>query len=157
MLLRTLSARPPSRLSGWNVRLVLPFTCHLVHHPFLFFPSSNSQTAAWIADGLLVDPVCQEVPRWHIFQLLCWRYSRLSVPDDIYSSDDEDGQNRPKVMGFSSSISYIDRAVWPAEYVHVENPMLHFKQPNEARRPTRRLLAGLIIFYRLPWILARMY
>jgi len=89
----------------------------------------SQATTAWIADNLLADPVCQEEPRRHIFELLCWRYSQPSVPDDIYSSSDESGQNRPNIIGFSSSWSPIDRAVWPEGYVHFEDSRLQFKQP----------------------------
>lgn len=80
----------------------------------------------------MVDPVCRERRRLHIYILLGWRYFRVLASDDIYSSSDEVAQNAPQVPGFGYRPSDIDRAVWPQGYVHVENSMLVYKQPAAA-------------------------
>jgi hypothetical protein len=56
----------------------------------IFSPSSSFSSqavAAWLQDGLLVDPVCLEERRVHIYNLLGWRYSRPLVPADVAAID----------------------------------------------------------------------
>lgn len=85
--------------------------------------------AAWIADNLMLDGICLERPRTHIYDLLCWRYSRPAIVGQVTTSDEEAEEGAPKIKGFSSSRSYIDRAIWPVTYTHVEDPRLLFTQP----------------------------
>lgn len=71
-----------------------------------------------------MDGICQERTRTHIYDLLCWRYSQPTVSGRVTTSDEEEEEGAPKIRGFSSSRSYIDRAVWPEGYTHVEHPKL---------------------------------
>ncbi|KAI5980880.1 hypothetical protein EDD15DRAFT_2357806 [Pisolithus albus] len=89
--------------------------------------------AAWLADGLMVDGICVEKPPTHIYDLLCWRYSRPAIVGEVTTSDeDEAEEGAPRIRGFRSSRSYIDRAIWPEGYVHVEHPKLLFTQRPDA-------------------------
>lgn len=83
--------------------------------------------AAWLKDELLEDGFCEENPPMHIYDLLSWRYSRPTIVGAVTTSDEEEGVIPPIVRAKARSVSYIDRAIWPDGYTHVEDSRLYFK------------------------------
>ncbi|KIO08014.1 hypothetical protein M404DRAFT_23262 [Pisolithus tinctorius Marx 270] len=90
--------------------------------------------AAWSTDGLLLDLLCRENPRTHIYQLLGRRYSWPTVTGAVTTSDEEEEEEGVvrTTRGFSTAQSYIQRGVWPKEYEHVEHPLLEFTSRPDA-------------------------
>jgi len=92
---------------------------------------SSQAAAAWYADNLLTDMVCVEQHSEHLYDLLGWKYSRPTVSANLSNSETEDLDAQP-VRGWMRTVSRTDRAVWPANYVHVENEKLIYNQPANA-------------------------
>ena len=66
-----------------------------------------------------------EIDARHIFSLLCWHYTHPLVSLNI--SDDSDPETETE-RAMSCSPSRIDRAVWSAQFVHVEDYKLLYNQ-----------------------------
>lgn len=102
----------------------------MVDSALLWFPppASSQAAAAWHADNLLTDMVCVEQPRKHLYDLLPWKYSRPTVSANLSDEDIED-PSVPLTRGLKTTVSWIDRAWWPKDYVHFEHEKLLFNQP----------------------------
>ncbi|KIK22515.1 hypothetical protein PISMIDRAFT_497578 [Pisolithus microcarpus 441] len=74
------------------------------------------------------DMVCVEQPRKHLYDLLPWKYSRPTVSANLSDEDIED-PSVPLTRGLKTTVSWIDRAWWPKDYVHFEHEKLLFNQP----------------------------
>jgi hypothetical protein len=83
--------------------------------------------AAWLADGLILDPVCLEEPQEHIYRLLGWRYTKPDV-----SMKFSDNNEAEVVDQCRRTVNRIDRAVWPANFEHIEDTQLKYNQPSGA-------------------------
>ena len=109
------------------------------HFPDIFFPfalviSYSSQAAAiWLANNFLISGEAVnatgdlEVVGEHIYELLGWRYARPLVPA---SPDDDSVQGTERTSRRTPNA--IDRAVWPANFVHVEDERLNYNQGGNA-------------------------
>jgi hypothetical protein len=74
----------------------------------------------------MLAPECIEAPHNHIYYLLGWRYSLPAVSGNL---TDSEGETMEMVQGWARSSNSIDRAVWAANYMHVEHAMLQYNQP----------------------------
>jgi hypothetical protein len=106
---------------------------------------SSQATAAWLRDGLLVSGLATtvvggpdvknqsqvkgdiETDAKHIFSLLGWRYTNPLVPVNVSKGSDSDAETQPRTQrGSGRSPNRIDRAVWPANFVHIEDEKLSY-------------------------------
>ena len=68
----------------------------------------------------------------HVYRLLSWRYTSPLVTDNISDIDNgNDNAAAATVRAARRNVNWIDRAVWPANYVHVEDERLLFNAVEE--------------------------
>jgi hypothetical protein len=112
--------------------------CFLRHFPCLFLPSSQA-TAKWLQAHILesgeakqvlgrhiVAGECPPDRTEHIFTLLGWRYT-----NPAYGGDDSEPGQRHDVR----IPNPIDRAVWPDDFVHLEDGRLEYSGTTSTPAP----------------------
>ncbi|KAF8644307.1 hypothetical protein AX16_008554 [Volvariella volvacea WC 439] len=113
-------------------RNIEPFRFRKINFAYLGCRDFVSQAVSiWIRVNFLVsdqatimftDPDTEndiQFNDYHIYDLLCWRYSRPLVPTHI---PDETRRAARRIRNL------IDRAIWPANFVHFEHEKLMYNQ-----------------------------
>ncbi|CAA7264994.1 unnamed protein product [Cyclocybe aegerita] len=120
--------------------------------PFFFRKIGAQATAAWLRKAFFVsgeavmvlsDPNAEGdivIDDNHIFSLLGWRYTNPLIPINVPSVPGTVALTR---RGVARSRNLIDRAVWPANFVHVEDEKLkynqHITQEDTTKDPSERI------------------
>ncbi|KAF8325313.1 uncharacterized protein EI90DRAFT_3128881 [Cantharellus anzutake] len=118
-------------------RPMQPFLFRKINGAFFGCRDGMFQVAsAWMDEGWMVDPpICLESPFQHLFYLLGWRYSKLTMdpnPNTSNGIDDNDGPaqswtlQRAQGDSIRATFNPIDRAIWPNGFVHRPHPLLQY-------------------------------
>ncbi|KAF8334620.1 uncharacterized protein EI90DRAFT_3014892 [Cantharellus anzutake] len=110
------------------------------HLPQLPRWNVHQVASAWMDEGWMVHhPICLESLFQHLFYLLGWCYTKLTMdlnPNTSNSIDDNDGLAQStwilqSMQGDSirATLNPIDHAIWPNGFMHRPHPLLQYKQP----------------------------
>lgn len=67
-----------------------------------------------------------EIEDKHVFSLLGWRYTNPLVPTSVPGSPGISDPNISTRRGVARNRNHIDRAVWPTNFIHIEDEKLSY-------------------------------